>query len=216
MPESENIEAIVVITVAVVFLGLVALVAVWLFGMLFRSEYSPFKFVNRLLDVEASIRITTPLSPDATERRLKDRVTRIAIPFVMSRRLAGLVSANDIRVRLHRPFVTNSFGPVFAGRIATEDGQTVVRGTYRLHKYVLYFMKFWFGFLIVSSMFGIPAGLIQLVAGEPEGAMLVVVPFVMFGFGILFVSFGRYFGDKDNHLIAEELAHAIEGTVSVA
>jgi len=216
MLESENIDAIVAITVAVVFLGLVAFVAVWLFGKLFRSEYSPFKFVSRLLDVETPIRITTPLSPDAAVRRLKDRITRIGVPVLMSNRLVGRVTDSGLRVRLHHQFMSNTFGPIFAGAIATENGQTVLQGVYRLHKYALYFMKFWFGFIIVWSTMGIPAGIIQLIAGKPEGALFVVVPFVMFGFGILFVRFGRYFGDKDNRLIAEELADAIEGTVSAA
>ena len=214
MLESENAEAIIVITVAVVLLSLVALVGVWAFGKLFRSKYSPFKFVNRMLDVETPVRIATPLSPDATERRLKDRVSRFGVPFVMSRRLVGRVSARDIRVRLHRPFVSNSFAPVFAGSISTENGETVIRGTYRLHKYVLYFMKVWFGFLIIWSTIGIPAGLIALIAGQPEGAMFVVVPFLMFCFGTAFVKFGAYFGDKDFNLISEALTEAVGGRIA--
>ena len=214
MLDSENSEAIVVITITVVLLGLVALLAVWLFGKLFRSQYSPFKFVNRMLDVETPVRITTPLSPDAEERRLRDRISRIGVPFVMSKRLVGRIVARDIRVRLHHRFMSNSFGPVFAGVIESENGQTVVRGVNRLHKYATYFMKFWFGFLIVWSTIGIPAGLIQLISGQIEGAMFIVVPFIMFGFGVAFVKFGVYLGDKDNKAIADEIAEAISGTLS--
>ena len=214
MLDSENMEAIVVITITVVLLGIVVLLGVWIFGKLFRSQYSPFKFVNRMLGVETRVRITTPLSPGAAERRLRERITRIGVPFVMSTRLVGRVVARDIRVRLHHRFISNSFGPVFAGVIESEGGQTIVRGVYRLHKYSMYFMKVWFGFLIVWSTIGIPAGLIQLVSGQIEGAMFVVIPFVMFGFGVAFVKFGAYLGDKDNKVIANEIAEAIGGTVS--
>ncbi|MDX2411322.1 MAG: hypothetical protein QNK34_05130 [Woeseiaceae bacterium] len=214
MIESENADGYLVITITVILLGLVVLVAVWMFGKLFRSKYSPFKFVNRLLDVEIPIRITTPLSPDATERRLKDRITRIGIPLLMSKRLVGTVKEREVKVRLHRQFMSNSFGPVFAGSISAEDGQTVLRGVYRLHKYIHTFFKVWFGFIIIWSTVGIPAGLVQLLAGEPEGAIFVVAPIVMVGFGVAFVRLGEYFGNKDHKLIAQKIAEAIGGTVS--
>lgn len=214
MFESENAEGFLVITITVILLGLVVLIAVWLFGKLFRSKYSPFKFVNRLLDVEVPIRIVAPLSPDATERRLKDRIARIGIPLLMSKRLVGHVKAHEIRVRLHHQFMSNSFGPVFAGSIKLEDGQTVVQGVYRLHKYIQYFMKFWFGFIIAWSTIGIPAGIIQLISGQAEGALFVITPFLMFGFGVAFVKFGAYIGDKDHNQIAGIMAEAIGGTVS--
>jgi hypothetical protein len=75
-------------------------------------------------------------------------------------------------------------------------------------------MKFWFGFLVVWSAFGIPAGILQLIVGKPEGALFVIVPFVMFGLGVAFVKFGRYLGDGDYQQIARELAEAIGGTVT--
>jgi hypothetical protein len=214
MLETENAEGYLVITITVVLLGLVVLIVVWLFGKLFRSKYSPFKFVSRLLDYEILVRITTALSPDATARRLRDRVTRFGVPLLMSKRLVGRVSVREIRVRLHHQFMNNSFGPVFDGAIAIEDGETVVRGVYRPHKYIQYFMKFWFGFIIVWSTMGIPAGIIQLITGQPEGAMFIVAPFMMFGGGVAFVKFGRYIGDGDHEQIVRKLAEAIGGTVT--
>ena len=193
---------------------LIVVVAVWLFGKLFRSQYSPFKFVNRMLDTETAARITTPLSPDAAERRLKESVMRIGIPFVMQKRLVGQVAPRNIRVRLHRPFMSNSFAPVFAGAIESEDGQSVLRGTFRFHKFARYFMKFWFGFLIIWSTIGVPAGLVQLFSGQIEGAMFVGMPFAMFGFGIAFVKFGALLGAKDHEQISRRLAEAIGGTVT--
>ena len=120
----------------------------------------------------------------------------------MPKRLVGRVSARDISVRLHHPFTSNSFGPVFAGSIVTEDGQTVVRGAFRLHMYARTFMKFWFGFIIVWSTIGIPAGLIQLAVGRLEGAM--------FAFGIVFVKLGEYLGNKD----CKPITQACRGTPS--
>lgn len=214
MQDSENIEAIIALVAAVISLGLVILVAVWLFGRLFRSEHSPFRFVSRLLDGETPIRITTPMSPDAAVRSIKTKITRIGIPVLMSNRLVGRVTDSNINVRMHHQFKNNSFAPIFDGAVTKENGRTVLEGTYRLHKYVLYFMKFWFGFIIVWSIIGVPAGIIGLIAGKPEGALFVIVPFLMFGFGIFFVRLGRRLGEEDCRLITERLAEAIEGTVA--
>jgi hypothetical protein len=74
-------------------------------------------------------------------------------------------------------------------------------------------MTFWFGFLAVWSAIGIPAGLIALLAGQWQGLLFVVVPFLMFGFGVGFVKLGGGLSPKDRLLVSEKIADAVGGSV---
>jgi len=80
-----------VLLVAAVF---VVALFVFLVGKLFRSKYSPYKYVKGLLCSSEMLTVSTPLSLDAAQRKLNDALTRIGIPFFMSTRLVGYAKDN--------------------------------------------------------------------------------------------------------------------------
>ena len=195
---------LVTILIAILVVVLVVTAVVAAFGKWFRSSSSPVKYIKDLLSAEIPIRITTAMSADAAERRLRDRITRFGVPFVMSKRLVGKVGGRNIKVRLHRPFLGNSAAPIFVGSIRRINDRTEISGFCRLPLYFQGFMKFWFGFLAIWSAIGIPAGILMLITGQIEGALFVAAPAVMFGFGVIFVKFGLSIGSKDYELIKEK------------
>ena len=194
---------------------LVVTLFVFLAGKLLRSKYSPYKYVKELLYSSELLKVSTPLSLDAAQRKLNDALTRVGIPFVMSTRLVGYARDNRFKISLHRRFQAGSATSVLSGTLirSFSDGQTILKGDFRLPTFIRGFMTFWFGFLAVWSAVGIPAGLISLLAGQWQGLLFVVVPILMFAFGIGFVKFSGGLSAKDRRLVAEKVADAVGGSV---
>ncbi len=207
-----QIIAILLLVAAV----LVVTLFVYLAGKLFRSKYSPYTYVKELLYSSEQLNVSTPLSLDATQRKLNDALTRVGIPFVMSTRLVGYAKDNRFKISLHRRIQTGSATSVLSGTLfrSSIDGQTKLQGDFRLPTIFRGFMTFWFGFLAVWSAIGIPAGLITLFSGQWEGALFVIVPILMFGFGVGFVRFGGGLSGKDRRLVAEKVAESVGGSIS--
>ena len=210
---SGQILSIVLLAIAIVVVTLFVILA----GKLFRSDYSPYKYVKELLYSSESLKVSTPLSLDAAQRKLNESLTRVGIPYVMSTRLVGYAKDNRFKVSLHRRFQAGSATSVLSGTLFRSciDGQTILQGDFRLPVFIRWFMTFWFGFLAVWSAVGIPAGLIGLLAGWWQGALFVLVPILMFGFGVGFVKLGGGLSGKDRRLVAEKIAEAIGGSVLV-
>lgn len=202
-----------IITLLFIAASVVVVAVVVIAGKWFRSDYSPWRYVKNLLFTETPFSVVSPLSPAEAERRLKDQCSRIAVPFLMSRRLIGQVANRTLHVGLHRPFVSNSFAPIFVGSIRRSNDQTCISGVFRLRGFVRIFMTIWFGFIIFWSAFGIPSGIIMLIGGKIEGAMFVVVPFAMFGFGVVFLKVGVKLGETNQHLIQDKITEIVGGTV---
>ena len=195
----------------------VVVLFVFLAGKLFRSKYSPYKYVKELLYSSETLKVSTPLSPDAAQQKLNDALTRVGVPYVMSTRLVGYARDNRFKISLHRRFQAASATSVLSGTLfrSSSGGRTILTGAFRLPFFVRGFMTVWFGFLAVWSAVGIPAGLIGLLAGWWQGILFLVVPILMFGIGVAFVKFGGGLSGEDRRLVAEKIAEAIGGTVLV-
>lgn len=195
--------------------AIVVILFVFLAGKLFRSKYSPYAYVKELLYSTEPLQISTPLSLEETKRRLNDALTRFGIPYLMSNRLVGSIRNGHFKIQMHRRFISNSAAPVLSGSVyrSSDDGQTRIEGEYRMPLYMRSFMTFWFGFLGVWSVFGIPAGIIGVLAGRWESALFIVAPFLMFGFGVAFIKLGAGLSAKDRGEIADRIAEAIGGTI---
>ena len=204
----------VIATLLFIAVSLIVVLVVYLGGKWFRSKYSPVHAVKSLLFKETPFQVATGLSPRETERRIKDETSRFVNPFLMSQRLVGRIKDHSIEIGLHRPIASNAFVPIFVGLIKLSDGQTIVTGVFRVHKFTRIFMVVWFGFLAFWSVFGIPVGLIMLIAGEPDGALFVFVPIVMFIGGIGLVKFGAMIGEKDQAIIKSKIIETVGGTES--
>jgi len=205
----------IIVIALLVAAALVVILFVFLAGKLFRSKYSPYKYVKELLYASEMLNVSTPLSLDAAQRKLSDALTRVGIPFVMSTRLIGYAKDNRFKIRLHRRFQAGSAMPVLSGTLfkSSFDGRTTLKGDFRIPSVFRGFMTFWFGFLAIWSAVGVPAGLIMLLAGQWQGLLFVVVPILMFGFGVGFVKLGGGLSGKDRRLIAEKLADAVGGSI---
>jgi hypothetical protein len=194
---------------------LVVTLVVFLAGRLFRSEYSPYKYVKGLLYSSEPLKVSTPLSLDAAQRKLNGALTRIGIPYVMSTRLVGYARDSRFKISLHRRFQAGSGSSVLTGTLfrSSSDGQTMLQGEFRVPMFIRGFMTLWFGFLGIWSAVGIPAGIIMLLTGQWQGILFVAVPLLMFGFGVGFVKIGGGLSGKDRRLVAEKIADAVGGSV---
>ena len=196
---------------AIVFLvaaGLVAVSSRW-----FRSPASAVRYVQNLLSARNPLLIKTSISVGAAERRLREHISRVGIPILMSERLVGRFTNGEIKVQAHRPFVNTSRSLVFVGRIRRQNGATEIIGHTRLHLYLQWFMKVFFGFLLVWSALGIPAGILSVLAGQIEGLIFIAAPFLMIAGGILIVRISTGFGEDGHNRIAMLLADAVGGVV---
>ena len=201
-----------------VLIGALALIVVVAFAIaartLLRSRYSPVAYVKAFIHAETPLQIASPLSPIDVKTRLQGELSRFGIPFLMPTRLVGFVKAEELKIQFHRPFVSNPFSPVLTGEIRALDGQTLISGTYRLPVFMRWFMTVWFGFLGLWSAFGIPGGLLLLIAGESVGAAFGLGPFLIYGAAILMVKRGVAVGRSDREQIESRIAGAIGGTVA--
>ena len=196
--------------------GIVAFIVVYASGRMVRwidSKFSPVKYVKGLLYAEMPLEISSPLSATMVFERLRGEITRFAFPLTMSERLVGVLTRGTLKIRAHRPFISNSFAPLFVGNIEQGEHQTYVRGVFRHSLFVRGFMTLWFGFLAALSIIIIPGGLIMLLMGDIDGVVYVFAPIVMFGFGILLLKLGNVFGSKDRDVIRAKITDAIGGVV---
>ena len=153
-------------------------------------------------------------------RRLEHTAKR-DIPIIsdlgFSRAVLGRLSANRIRLRYRRPFVHNSFAPVFVGALQATSSGTRIEGQFRMHRFVRIFLGVWFGFvLIVGSVLFVAslATAFGLTGRQTEGDWWIgfVVGPGLLVFGVVLVRFGKYLGETDRREILAFLRDVLYAT----
>lgn len=214
MESIEGLDPWVSLAIFLVAAAVVTTAMVVLASKLFRSTYSPYGYVKGLLDQTRPLLISTPLSLNETERRLSETLARFGIPMMMSNRLVGYCKNGRFKIHLHRQFA-NSASPEITGTIfrSADDDVVRIKGEYRLPAALRGFMTFWFGFLAFWSAIAVPAGVLLLLVGRWNGALLVVFPIVMFAIGVLLLKVLGALSIKDRSQIAATIAEGVGGTV---
>lgn len=214
MESIEGLDPWVSLAIFLVAAAVVTTAMVVLASKLFRSPYSPYAYVKGLLDQTRPLLISTPLSLNETERRLSETLARFGIPVMMSNRLVGYCKNGRFKIHLHRQFA-NSASPEITGTIfrSADDDVVRIKGEYRLPAALRGFMTFWFGFLAFWSAIAVPAGVLLLLVGRWNGALLAVFPIVMFAIGVLLLKVLGALSIKDRSQIAATIAEGVGGTV---
>jgi len=82
----------------------------------------------------------------------------------------------------------NSFSPIITGKLETFSGKSEIKLTMRLVGFVAVFISFWLGVVGLVCLGIIIAGLSRLKQISQNGfSPMVLLPFVMFAFGVLLV-----------------------------
>src|SRR5262245_27231057 len=81
-------------------------------------------------------RFDVPGSPEEGVRLLKNVVHSSFFPPLTRQALLGRVTSTRVTLWRHRPFVQNSFIPVFSGEFTSEGGRIVLSGRFAMHKFV--------------------------------------------------------------------------------
>ena len=155
-----------------------------------------------------SVTFSVPGSADRGVRLLSDVVGSV---FFASFRRPGLVGRVDdlgVSIRWHRPFVHNSFGPVFSGKFLTSQGQTVLSGQFAMQPFTKIMMSL---FLLASAVFWVLVLTKLPRATNPpaEKVMFVFLPLAMIAACVGFVHLGTWFARHDAQLIKHEIKSAL-------
>ena len=202
-------QVIGVVVVACIAIGTLLFFAVrWLiFGSGIRET------VHTLLLSERSVQIRSPYSLVDAQNRLRPIVHRTVITTLLSRGLIGKIQERRVRLTIYRPLFANSFSPVFDASFEEADGATWLVGRFRLHRFVRVFLSIWFGGVVLIGALLVPFGIIGVLAGSLEAAVMVFGPLLMLGFGIALVKLGSFFGAADERYILSKVNEALAGTV---
>jgi hypothetical protein len=141
-------------------------------------------------------------------RLLSDAVhSPYAFSFVQS--LVGSVGDTQVTVWRYRPFVRNSFFPVFYGRFVERTGGATLAGRFAMHRVTKIFMSIW---LTAVFCFAVMAILGMLTAAETSNSepLLLFVPVTMLVLGLVLVHTGSWFARGDIAYITREIRKALQ------
>jgi len=158
-------------------------------------------------------------SPADAAERLSMHVQQSVFRTMFTEAIVGKVTVDKVVLSRYRPWIRNSFNPVFRGRFVFLDGRTMLTGVFGLHKFVKIFMSVWFGFLLVFSVLAITMGIkeslrqgISIWVGILSGHTMCAVATVLGLLGCGLVWFGRRISRSDIEYISNSIQEAINPT----
>ncbi len=162
------------------------------------------------------LELYSSLSPSDCAERLSQAIDRervISFSFTGSHPVAGRVDGSSFRIR-QRLHYRNSFQTFLAGSIQPQGTGSIIRGDFAMHGFVRAFMPVWFGGVaLLGSVFFVVA-LLTIFAGtssQRSGAWAgLVVPPLMFVFGIALVRFGRYLARDEARFLTDFLRETLQ------
>lgn len=158
----------------------------------------------------------SPLSAEECRRRLASRTER-DVPFraawSFTPAILARVGDHKFRLRVRRGSWSNSFDPLFYGRIETTAAGARIRGRFRLHPYVLGLTVVWFVFVVLLGIPMLLLSLFTLWAELPSvdgySVVGVLIPLGLLVFGVtgvrLCLRWGRSCRDQLRTFLCETL-----------
>jgi hypothetical protein len=175
------------------------------------TSYAHLSMFRRMLEPLIATQAATfdvPGSAAEGARLLGNSVRSSWFPPVTRQALVGRVTPMRVCLRRHRPFIQNSFVPVFSGHFVERDGKTVLTGCFAMGRFTRVFMSVWLGGVLI---FLAMAANTLLAADNPpaDKVMFVSLPLIMLVFGLAMVHAGRWFSRSDIEYVSHEIDTAL-------
>ena len=137
-----------------------------------------------------------PGSAEEGVRLLKNVVHSSLFPPLTHQALLGRVTPSRVTLWRHRPFVQNSFTPMFSGTFISMNGRTVLSGRFAMHKFVRVGLVLGVSFsllLVVFLLVTFPAAFSTPI----EKLTMLLVPLVVSIFSLGLTHFGWWLARGD-------------------
>jgi hypothetical protein len=138
--------------------------------------------------------------------RLQAATSRFSLRKMADQVAMGTVSERRVLLQRVIPTLENSFKPFFRGRFEQRGAEVHLIGRFAMFWPVKVFMTLW---LIVTLSMAFPVAWrhvgVPLEVAPPRG-----VPLLMFGFGVLLVIAGKWFGRHDEAWLSDVIRKALD------
>lgn len=101
--------------------------------------------IKKLLFLSTPAKFQSQFSSEEAARRLKLNVMITALLTLFNASAVGRGTPDKLVLYWSRPFISNSFIPIFKGKFQVENGRTFLVGSFSMHLFVKIFMVIWFG-----------------------------------------------------------------------
>jgi NADH:ubiquinone oxidoreductase subunit K len=151
------------------------------------------------------MKIYSPLSVEECLNMLKSAVvqdTLFGTMFINSGSIIGKFNGESFRLRQKRSY-GNAFGPYFYGKLRQTENGTEISGQFRIQPFVIAFMAFWFGAVLLGGGGMALSSLSQLITGHDDHAknanflLGILSPLIMLVLGGAMVGFGKWLGKSE-------------------
>ena len=154
-------------------------------------------------------------SPADAAKRLSQVVRPSVFHTLFKQAVVGKVSVDKAVLSRHRPWINNSFKPIFTGQFNHRNGHTVLNGAFSMHWFPKIFISIWFGLLIAICVLSLTVGIVEdldkgssvwdgIVAGL--GISAVAAGIALLGYGLLL--FGKRISRGDVEYISSVIQEA--------
>jgi hypothetical protein len=127
---------------------------------------------------------------------LSNAVRRTPFQTLLTESLVGKVTKSKVQIYRYRPLFHNSFVPVFYGRFKSENGKSILKGEFLLHRSTRAFIFAWvIGILIFWGCFIFETYISKKFVYEPLPFNLI--PLGMVAFALFLLHIGWFIGKYD-------------------
>ena len=120
---------------------------------------------------------------DESVRILSEKTIRSMRDEGYTTQPVGNVSKRFVELTRYRPNIRNSFKPYFIGAFYQDGSKVVLRGIYRMHYFVFFFMVAWLGYFSLL--------IVGVVRAEGGISTMRGIGTLFFGFGFLLLVLGK-------------------------
>jgi hypothetical protein len=153
----------------------------------------------------AKLELVSPFPLEECQHLLRDSLQR-------STEVDGSITGTELRAR-KRISYRNSFQIRLSAELLDEGGATRIICRFGIHPFVIVFLVFWFGMLLLIGGGGIVSGVIELISGrDARDLARQLIPAMMLIFGVLFVLVGRFLAGGERLALTTFISETLKAT----
>jgi len=168
-----------------------------------------FQWFWRLLYESTPVEFRSVFGLAESVERLQAATKRSVFSSLGETAAVGKVSGEGVRLQRVIPMVGNSFKPFFVGRFEVRDDVVMLTGRFTMTLFAKIFMSFWFG---MTLLFAGGVLLSNFRSPTPIRSLWLFQPFLMLGFGIALVAFGKWLSRNDAAWLSQVIEGALGGS----